>query len=81
MDRWTKHQCGGIWPPKDLRRVGGKVISQKTSGHQRKRFSVIFKGLKKIPKEVQNRTGVVVAVAKGGSMTPALMQQMLGKTS
>ena len=72
-----------------LRRVGQKIITQKSSGHEKKRFSVvlagldnklkvrpmvIFKGLKKVPKEVRDRRDVCVAVAKGGSMTADLMQ-------
>ena len=72
-----------------LRRVGQKIITQKSSGHEKKRFSavlcgldnktkvkpmVIFKGLKNVPKEVRDRSDVCVAVSKGGSMTPDLMQ-------
>ena len=69
--------------------MGQKIISQKSSGHEKKRFSVvlaaldsrvklkpmvIFKDLKKVPKEVKDRKDVVVAVSKGGSLTPELMQ-------
>ena len=41
--------------------------------------AVIFKGLKKISKEVMDRTDIVVMVSKGGSMTPELMQQWIRK--
>ena len=69
--------------------MGQKIISQKSSGHEKKRFSVvlaaldsrvklkpmvIFKDLKKVPKEVKDQKDVFVAVSKGGSMTPELMQ-------
>ena len=74
---------------KTLQRRGQKIITQKSSGHEKKRFSavlgalddgrkllpmVIFKALKKVPEEVRGRTDCVVAVSKGGSMTPELMQ-------
>ena len=40
---------------------------------------VTFKGLKKVPREVQNREDVFVTVSKGGSMIPEVMQQWIRK--
>ena len=79
---------------KTLARMGTKHVNAKTTGHERKRFSVAlagfdnnqvcipmvtFKGLKKVPREVHNREDVFVTVSKGGSMTPELMQQWIRK--
>ena len=61
----------------------------KSTGHDKKRYSVIlcgfdnnekalpgviFKGLKKVPKEVRGRKDCFVAVAPGGSMTPDVLK-------
>ena len=79
---------------KTLARMGMKHVNAKSTGHERKRFSVAlcgfdnsevcipmvtFKGLKNVPSEVQNRDDCFVTVSKGGSMTPALMLQWIRK--
>ena len=79
---------------KTLAKVGTKIIPVKTSGHDRKRYSVIlagfdnkekalpgviFKGLKKVPAEVRYLTDCFVGVASGGSMTPEVLKLWLRK--
>ena len=79
---------------KTLARMGTKHVNTKSTGHERKIFSVAlagfddnqvcipmvtFKSMKKVPCEVQNREDVFVTVWKGGSMTPELMQQWIRK--
>ena len=79
---------------KTLAKVGTKIIPMKSSGHDRKRYSVIlagfdnnekalpgviFKGLKKVPAEVRDRKDCFVGVAPGGSMTPDVLKLWLRK--
>ena len=79
---------------KTLARKGTKIVACKSSGHDKKRYSVvlcgfddnqkaipaiIFKGLKKVPAEVRNRKDCFVAVAPGGSMTPEVLRLWVQK--
>ena len=79
---------------KTLAKIGTKIVPCKSSGHDRKRYSVvlcgfdnqqkaipgiIFKNLKKVPAEVRDRKDCFVAVAPGGSMTPHVLKLWVRK--